>query len=196
MFSVIINFTQGAGLVSNITGNYGNNLTQFAGNIRSTDFIFRSFDHDRFTVGRIQRNKGIMHAFQCFRLRGIYFNDNLFSALHERRRVTHGSSGNQTYFATTQVDNFANFNDGQINITTIGQEAIADILGNHRQMHFRIFHSATVDGITHISIRLIRSTTIKSICFRKSTVQFRSYGSAGVQIDFNFSASFNFRRQC
>ena len=128
-----------------------------------------------------------MHTFQSNRLSYVYFNDNFFSALNIRRSVTHGSGRNQTNFTFAQVDDFANFNDCNINVATVSHEAITSHLSNMAQMQVSVFNLASVDSFTHIAVGLIRHTTVNDTSLSHCGIHFRTYGCAGPNVDFERS---------
>ena len=187
LLSVFVDSAQRTNFIGDVARNNSNDLFNFYRNIRSADDVFRSANGDRSTVRGIQRNIGVMHAFQCNRLSYVYFNDNFLSGLNIGRGVAHGGGRDQANFAFAQVDDFASFNDCNINVTAVSHEAITGHLSNMAQMQVSVFNLASIDSFTHIIVGLVRHTTVNDACLGHSGIHFRTYGCASPNVDFERS---------
>ena len=188
MFSVFVNFAQRTNFISNVTRYNCNNFIYFARNVGGTDAVFRFFNRNSFAVRRIQRNIGVMHAFQTYRLSGVNFNDNLFSTSYIRGAVAHGSGRDQAYFAIAEVVDFANFNDCNIRTgRTASHEAIANHLSHVGQMNISVFYFTSVDSFTHGAVGLVRQTTVNNASFNHCLVDFRTNRCASPNVNFERS---------
>ena len=187
MFCVFVDFAQRTNFIGDVAGNYSNDLIQIAGDIRSTDAVFRSFNRNRFTVRRIQRNIGVMHAFQAYRLGGVNFYDYFRSSSYIGGAVAHGSGGNQANFAVAQVVDLADFNDSEINFLAVSHEAVTGHLCKMGQMNVGITNFAGVDSFTQGCIGLIRQAAVHAASFNHGSINFRTYGRAGPNINFERS---------
>ena len=181
--SIFVDFAQRTNFISNIAGNYCNESVQIARNIRSADYIFRFFNRNSFTIRRIQRHIGVMHAFQFYWLRSIYFNNNFFSTLNIRRRIAHGSCRNQTNLTIAKVNDFAGFDDSNVYTSAVFHETIASHLSNMAQMQVSIFYGTVVDSFTQIIVSLVRHTTSNDTSLSHCGIHFRTYRSTGPNVD-------------
>ena len=188
MFSVVVDFAQRTNDVRTVARNYCNDFFYFARNVGGTDAVFRSGDRNRLTIRGIQRNIGVMHAFQAYRLSGVNFNDNLFSASYIGRAVAHGSGRDQANHAIAEVVDFANFYDSNIRTgRTASHEAIANHLSHVRQMNISVFYFTSVDSFTHGAVGLIRQTTVNNASFNHCLVNFRTNRCASPNVNFERS---------
>lgn len=128
-----------------------------------------------------------MHAFKFYRLRSIYFNDNFRCALNIRRRVTHGSRSDQTNLTIAKINDFAGFDNSNVNASAVFHKTITSHLCNMAQMHVSVFYRTVIDCFTHVVISLIRHTTVNDTSFSHCGIHFRAYRSAGPNIDFERS---------
>ena len=187
MFCVVVDFAQRTNFIGDVAGNNGYDLIQFAGDVRGADAVFRSFNRNRFTVRRIQRNIGVMHAFQAYRLGGVNFYDYFRSSSYIGGAVAHGSGRDQANFAVAQVIDLADFNDSEVNLFAVSHEAVTGHLCEMGQMNVGITNFAGVDSFTQGCIGLIRQAAIHAAGFNHGSINFRTYGRAGPNINFERS---------
>ena len=187
MFRIFVDFAQRTNFIGDVAGNYSYDLIQFAGDVRSADTVFRFFNRNWFTVRRIQRNIGVMHAFQAYRLGSVNFNDYFRSGSYIRGAVAHGSGGDQAYFAVAQVIDLADFNDSEIDLFAVSHEAITGHLCEMGQMNVGIANFAGVDSFTQGCIGLIRQAAVHAAGINHSSVNFRAYRCAGPNVNFKRS---------
>ena len=193
VLSVVVDFAQRTNDVRTVARNYCNDFFYFARNVGGTDAVFRSGDRNRLTIRRIQRNIGVMHAFQAYRLGGVNFNDNLFSASYIGRAVAHGSGRDQANHAIAEVVDFANFYDSNIRagrafaVFARSHVAIANHLSHVRQMNISVFYFTSVDSFTHGAVGLVRQTTVNNASFNHCLVDFRTNRCASPNVNFERS---------
>ena len=188
--SVFVDSAERTNFVGDVASNNSNEFFEFAGDVRGANDGTGVNYRDGLTARRIQGNIGVMHAFESYRLSYVNFYDNLFSGLNEGRAVAHGSGRDQAYFAFAEVDNFANFYDCNVNVTTVFIETITGHLSNVGQVQVGIFYFTAVDSFTHIVVGLVGQTTVNYV--NQCRVHFGTYGCASPEVDFERSGFSSF----
>ena len=171
---IVVYGRQFAGFIRNVAGNNGRYLVQVAGNVRSTNQIFRLFNGDDFPVRRIQGNVAVMHTFQFHRLGHIDFDDDLLGALHIAAAAAQAGGGDDADFALAQVFDGAGFNNGHIDIPAFRQEAKASQLVEMADVGIHVFNLAIIDGIPAGLVGLVRHTVAYNTGVDHFRIDFRT----------------------